>query len=87
MEKRKFNDNEKVKYQGRVCVVKNAHFTYFPDGAWWVYDLHSEGFNVSVGEKDVEPISYPQPEEKAVSEAKKGKKRKNKNHGNETKEA
>lgn len=54
MEKREFNDGEKI-----VCV----------------------------GEKLLEGIVVSSTQEKPVSEAKKGKKRKKKHHGNETKEA
>ena len=52
MDKRKFSDGEKVKYQGRL----------------------------------LEGIVIPPTQKKAVSEAKKGKKRKKKNHGSKIKE-
>lgn len=87
MEKRKFNDGEKVKYQGRTYTIKEAHYMYYPTGSWWEYYLVDGEKIVRVGEKLLEGIVVPQEIEKPVSEAKKGKKRKKKHYGNETKEA
>lgn len=87
MEKRKFNDGEKVKYQGRIYAIKEAHYMYYPNGKWWEYYLAGSEKTVRVAEKDIESIVIPPTQEKPVSEAKKGKKRKKKNHGNEAKEA
>ena len=87
MEKRKFKDGEKVKYQGCVYIVQEAHYMYYPKGKWWEYYLVDSGKTVRVAEKDIEGIVIPPTQEKAANEAKKGKKRKNKNHGNKTKEA
>ena len=87
MDKRKFKDGEKVKYQGCVYIVQEAHYMYYPNGKWWEYYLFGSGKTVRVAEKDIDGIVIPPTQEKAISEAKKGKKRKNKNHGNETKEA
>lgn len=87
MEKRKFNDGEKVKYQGREYTIKEAHFMYYPTGSWWEYYLDDGEKIACVGEKLLEGIVVPPAQEKAVSEAKKGKKRKKKHHGDKTKEA
>ena len=87
MEKRKFNDGEKVKYQGSVYTIKEAHYMYYPTGSWWEYYLTDGNCSVRVGEKFLEPINSTPTDEKPVSEAKKGKKRKKKNYGNKTKEA
>jgi len=87
MEKRKFKDGERVKYNGNIAIVKEAHYMFYPTGSWWEYYLADNGKVVRVAEKDIEGIVVPQEEEKPVSEAKKGKKRKNKNHGNKTKKA
>lgn len=87
METRKFNDGEKVKYQGREYTIKEAHYMFYPNGSWWEYHLVDGEKIICVGEKDIDGIVIPPVQEKAVSEAKKSKKRKKKNHGNETKEA
>lgn len=87
MDKRKFKDGEKVRYQGRVYTVKEAHYMYYPNGKWWEYYLEDDGKIVRVGEKLLEGIVVPPTQGKPVSEAKKGKKRKKKHYGNETKEA
>ena len=87
MEKRKFKDGEKVRYNGCVYTIKEAHYMYYPNGSWWEYYLSDGEKIVRVAEKDVEGIAIPPVQEKPVSEAKKGKKRKKKNYGNETKEA
>lgn len=87
MEKRKFNDGEKVKYQGREYTIKEAHYMYYPEGSWWEYYLSDGEKVLRVGEKLLEGIVAPPTREDSVSEAKKGKKRKKKNYGNETKEA
>ena len=87
MDKRKFKDGEKVKYQGREYTIKEAHYMYYPNGSWWEYYLIGSEKIVRVGEKDIDGIVIPPVQEKAVSEAKKSKKRKKKNHGNEAKEA
>jgi len=87
METRKFNDGEKVKYQGREYTIKEAHYMFYPNGSWWEYYLIGSEKIVRVGEKLLEGIVIPPAQEKAVSEAKKGKKRKKKNYGNKTKEA
>lgn len=87
MEKRKFNDGERVKYNGCVYTIKEAHYMYYPTGSWWEYYLDDGEKIACVGEKLLEGIVVPPTQKKAVSEAKKGKKRKKKRHGNETKEA
>ena len=87
MEKRKFNDGEKVKYQGREYTIKEAHYMYYPTGSWWEYHLVGGEKVVRIGEKLLEGIVVPTVQEKAVSEPKNGKKRKKKHYGNETKEA
>lgn len=87
MEKRKFNDGERVMCQGSVYTIKEAHYMYYPIGSWWEYHLLDGEKVVRVGEKFLEPINSTQTDEKPVSDAKKGKKRKKKYHGNETKEA
>ena len=87
MDKRKFKDGEKVKYNDCVYTIKEAHYMYYPNGKWWEYYLVGSEKTVRVAEKDIEGIVIPPTQEKAVSEAKKGKKRKKKNYGNKTKEA
>ena len=87
MEKREFSDGEKVKYQGRVYTIKEAHYMYYPNGSWWEYHLLDGEKVVRVAEKLIEGIVVPPTQEKAVSEAKKGKKQKKKNYGSKTKEA
>lgn len=87
MEKRKFKDGEKVRYNGCTYTIKEAHYMYYPNGSWWEYYLEGDGKIVRVGEKLLEGIVVPPAQEKSVSEAKKGKKRKRKNYGNKTKEA
>lgn len=87
MDKRKFKDGEKVKYQGCTYTIKEAHYMYYPTGSWWEYHLFGGEKIVRVGEKLLEGIVVPPVQEKAVSEAKKVKKRKKKNYGNKTKEA
>ena len=87
MDKRKFKDGEKVKYQGCVYIVQEAHYMYYPNGKWWEYYLVGSGKTVRVGEKLLDGIVIPPSQGKAASKPKKGKKRKNKNHGNKTKEA
>lgn len=87
MDKRKFKDGEKVKYQGCVYIVQKAHYMYYPNGKWWEYYLAGSEKTVRVAENLLDGIVIPPTQEKAISEAKKGKKRKNKNHGNKTKEA
>ena len=78
MEKRKFNDGERVKYNGCVCTIKDAHYMYYPNGSWWEYYL-SDGEKVfRVAEKLLEGIVVPPVHENAVSVAKNGKKRKKK---------
>ena len=76
MEKRKFNDGEKVKYQGREYTIKDAHYTYYPTGSWWEYNLVGGEKIVCVGEKLLEGIVIPQEVEKPVRIKEKGKKRK-----------
>ena len=87
MDKRKFKDGEKVRYNGYVYTIKEAHYMYYPNGSWWEYYLKDDGKIVRVGEKLLEGIVIPPAQENAVSVAKKGKKRKRKNYGNKTKEA
>jgi len=87
MEKRKFKDGEKVRYNGCVYTIKEAHYMYYPTGSWWEYHLLDGEKTVRVGEKLLDGIVIPPAQGKAVSEVKKGKKRKKKNYGNETKEA
>ena len=76
MEERKFNDGEKVKYQGREYTIKDAHYTYYPTGSWWEYNLVGGEKIVCVGEKLLEGIVIPQEVEKPVRTKEKGKKRK-----------
>ena len=87
MEKRKFKDGEKVRYNGCTYTIKEAHYMFYPTGSWWEYYLLDVEKIVRVGEKLLDGIVVPQEVEKSVSEAKKGKKRKRKNYGNKTKEA
>lgn len=87
MDKRKFKDGEKVRYNGCTYTIKEAHYMYYPTGSWWEYYLLDGEKVVRVGEELLEGIVVPQEVEKSVSEAKKGKKRKRKNYGNKTKEA
>ena len=87
MEKRKFNDGEKVKDQGREYTIKEAHYMFYPNGSWWEYHLVDGEKIVRVGENLLGGIVVPPTQEKPVSEAKKGKKRKKKHYGNEAKEA
>jgi len=76
MEKRKFNDGEKVKYQGREYTIKEAHYMYYPNGSWWEYHLLDGEKIVRVGEKLLEGIIVPQEAEKPVRTKGNGKKRK-----------
>lgn len=78
MEERKFNDGEKVKYQGREYTIKDAHYTYYPTGSWWEYNLVGGEKIVCVGEKLLEGIVIPQEVEKPVRTKEKSKKRKGK---------
>ena len=87
MEKRKFKDGEKVRYNGCIYTIKEAHYMYYPTGSWWEYYLLDGEKAVRAGEKLLEGIVTSPVQEKPVSEAKKGKKRKKKNYGNKTKEA
>ena len=87
MEKRKFKDGEKVRYNGCVYIVQEAHYMYYPNGKWWEYYLAGSEKTVRVAENLLEGITAPHVQGKAISEAKKGKKRKKKNYGNKTKEA
>ena len=87
MEKRKFKDGEKVRYNGCTYTIKEAHYMYYPNGSWWEYYLEGDRKIVRVGEKLLDGIVVPQEVEKPISESKKGKKRKRKNYGNKTKEA
>ena len=87
MERRKFKDGEKVRYNGCTYTVKEAHYMYYPNGSWWEYYLLDGEKIVRVGENLLEGIVIPPVQENAVSVAKKGKKRKRKNYGNKTKEA
>ena len=87
MDKRKFKDGEKVRYNGCIYTIKEAHYMYYPTGSWWEYYLLDGEKAVRVGEKSLEGITIPPVQKKSVSEAKKGKKRKKKNYGNKTKEA
>ena len=86
MDKRKFKDGEKVRYNGCAYTIKEAHYMYYPTGSWWEYHLLDGEKIVRVGEKFLEPITTPPTTNKAVSEAKNTKKRKNRGYGNETKE-
>ena len=76
METRKFNDGEKVKYQGREYTIKEAHYMYYPNGKWWEYYLDDGNKIVCVGEKLLEGIVIPQDVEKPVRTKEKGKKHK-----------
>lgn len=76
MEKRKFNDGEKVKYQGREYTIKEAHYMYYPNGSWWEYYLSDGEKVVRVGEKLLEGIVIPQEVEKPVRTKENGKKHK-----------
>lgn len=76
MEKRKFNDGEKVKYQGREYTIKEAHYMYYPNGSWWEYHLLDGEKIVRVGENLLEGIVVPPTHEKAVRTKEKGKKTK-----------
>lgn len=87
MEKRKFNDGEKVRYNGCTYTIKEAHYMYYPNGSWWEYYLLDGEKVVRVAEKLLEGKLYRLCKKKAISEAKNGKKRKKKHYGNETKEA
>ena len=87
MEKRKFNDGEKVRYNGCTYTIKEAHYMYYPNGSWWEYYLLDGEKVVRVGEKLLDGIVISPTRENAVSDAKKDKKRKKKNYGNKTKKA
>lgn len=87
MEKRKFKDGERVKYNGCVYTIKEAHYMYYPTGSWWEYYLSDGEKVLRVGEKLIDGIVVPPTQDKSVSGAKNSKKRKKKNYGNKTKEA
>jgi hypothetical protein len=87
MEKRKFNDGEKVRYNGCTYTIKEAHYMYYPNGSWWEYYLLDGEKVVRVGEKLLDGIVTPPTRGNAVRGAKKDKKQKKKNYGNKTKEA
>jgi hypothetical protein len=76
MDKQKFNIGSKVMHKGNVCVVRNAAYTYFPHGAWWVYELDNGIFVVSANESDIDGMDVPKAEEKPVRTKGNGKKRK-----------
>ena len=78
MEKRKFKDGEKVRYNGCTYTIKEAHYMYYPNGKWWEYYLEGDGKTVRVGENLLEGVVVPQEEEKPVRTKGNGKKRKNK---------
>lgn len=78
MEKRKFNDGEKVKYQSREYTIKEAHYMYYPTGSWWEYHLLDGEKIVRVGENLLEGVVVPQGAEKPVRTKRNGKKRKSK---------
>lgn len=78
MEKRKFNDGEKVKYQGREYTIKEAHYMFYPNGSWWEYYLDDGEKIACVGENLLEGIVVPQEVEKPVRTKEKSKKRKGK---------
>lgn len=78
METRKFNDGDRVKYNGCFYTIKDAHYMYYPNGSWWEYYLSDGEKVVRVGEKLLDCIVIPPAQENAVSVAKNGKKRKKK---------
>ena len=78
MDKRKFDNGEKVMYQGCVYTVEDARYTYYPTGSWWEYYLFDGNKTILVAEKSIEGTTILPAQEKPVSVAKNGKKRKNK---------
>ena len=78
MEKRKFKDGEKVRYNGCTYTVKEAHYMYHPNGSWLEYYLLDGEKIVRVGENLLEGVVVPQEKEKPVRTKGNGKKRKNK---------
>lgn len=41
MVEQKFKIGDKVLFKGEQHEVVKATYTYFPDGAWWVYELEN----------------------------------------------
>lgn len=76
MEKSKFKDGERVKYNGCIYTVKEAHYMYYPTGSWWEYHLLDGEKIIRVGENLLEGIVVPQETEKPVRTKGNGKKRK-----------
>lgn len=76
MEKRKFNEGEKVRYNGCTYTIIDAHYMFYPTGSWWEYYLLDGEKIVRVGEKLLEGIVIPQEVEKPVRTKENGKKHK-----------
>lgn len=72
MNEKKFNIGDKVVYKGEVHEVREVKFTYFPEGAWWVYVLEN---GVSTSAKDLTLATTPQEGEDAPTEPKNKEKR------------
>lgn len=76
MDKRKFDNGEKVMYKDCMYIVEDAQYTYYPTGSWWEYRLFDGNKTIRVAEKSIEGTTIPSAKEKPVSVAKNGKKRK-----------
>lgn len=77
MTEQKYQIGERVTYNKCVCVIKDARYTYFPNGSWWVYDIDNGSFTAVVAEKDIEGIVVPPSKGKRDTTPKKTPKRKN----------
>ena len=78
MDKRKFDNGEKVMYKGCMYIVEDAHYMYYPNGSLWEYHLSDGNKSIRIAEKSLDNATIPPAQEKPVSVAKNGKKRKNK---------
>lgn len=56
MVKQKFEIGDKVMFKGEQHEVVKATYTYFPDGAWWVYTLENGAMGT---EKDLTLATIP----------------------------
>ena len=76
MTEKKFNIGDKVMYKDCLCIVNGAHYTHFPNGAWWMYDLDNGSFVASAAEKDIKLVTTPPTNDKPVRTKKNSQKRK-----------
>ena len=76
MTEKKFNIDDKVLYKGNLCVVKYMCYTYFPDGARWMYDVDNGSFVARVAETNLELATTPSAKKKSVRTKKNSQKRK-----------